>query len=100
MIDPGDNVETQQSTTQSNENQQNNPRTNKENQATSNLLMDTDFILLILILLTLFQKPNIFSEKFKLLTDELSTIQDYLETTDATLQALEQATQIPNQKLN
>ena len=62
--------------------------------------LDTEFLLLILILLTFFQRADSFSEKFDLLSKEVEKIQNYLDTANSTLETLNQASQIPKQNLS
>ncbi|GAB6099011.1 hypothetical protein JCM16358_08900 [Halanaerocella petrolearia] len=61
---------------------------------------DSDLLLLLIIIFIFFQKTDTFSEHFQLLNDNVRQIKDYLDTADATLQALDQASQIPNDKSN
>lgn len=61
--------------------------------------LSSDFVLLILILLLFFSNNNVFSNHLQFLTDQFKQIKSLLDTADATVQALEQVTQIPNQLL-
>lgn len=61
---------------------------------------DQDLLLLLLILLIFFSKRDVFSEQLQFLNQEASNIKNYLEAADATIQALDQASQMPKQILN
>lgn len=61
--------------------------------------LDNDLLLLLIILFIFFQNNSAFSEQFQFLNDNVKQIKNYLDTADATLEALDQATQIPNQML-
>lgn len=58
-----------------------------------------DFILLILILLIFFGNTDIFSGHFEFLDGQVKQVKNYLDMADATIQALNQASQIPQQML-
>lgn len=74
---------------------------NDQNQSPdNNQFFDAELFLLIIILLIFFQSPDLFSEKFKLLNNQVQTVKEYLDTADATLQTLKQASEIPSQRLN
>lgn len=62
--------------------------------------LDHDLVLLLLILLVFFSKRDIFSEQLQSLNKQANNIKSYLEAADATLQALDQASQLPQQILN
>ena len=53
----------------------------------------------LIILFIFFGNNEVFSEHFNLLNGQLKNIKNYLEMADATLQALDQASQIPQQML-
>ncbi|TDX43794.1 hypothetical protein [Orenia marismortui] len=72
------------------------------NETTSNNignLFNSDFLLLIVILFIFFGNTDIFSEHFQFLNGKVKQIKNYLDMADATIQALDQASQIPNQML-
>ena len=84
---------------ESNNNQSNNnSETGTENNANLNFL-DSDLLLLLIILFIFFQNNSVFSEQFQMLNSQIKTVKNYLDTADATIQALDQASQIPNQML-
>ncbi|GAB6139184.1 hypothetical protein [Halanaerobaculum tunisiense] len=62
--------------------------------------LNSDFLLLLIILFIFFQKTESFSNHLQTLNDYVSQMRNYLDTADSTLQALDQASQIPKQKLN
>ncbi len=66
----------------------------------NNQFLDNELFLLIIILLIFFQNSDLFSEKFKLLNNQVQTVRDYLDAADDTLQTLKQASEIPSQRLN
>ena len=63
-------------------------------------LIDQELLLLVFILLIFFSKRDIFSEQLQFLNKQANNMKTYLEATDATLQALDQASQMPKQILN
>ena len=65
-----------------------------------NSLFDRDLLLVVLILLIFFSKQDIFSQQLQFLNQQANSIKNYLEAADATLQALDQASQMPKQILN
>ncbi|WP_018250402.1 hypothetical protein [Orenia marismortui] len=74
----------------------------EDNETTSNNignLFNSDFLLLIVILFIFFGNTDIFSEHFQFLNGKVKQIKNYLDMADATIQALDQASQIPNQML-
>ena len=84
-----------------NESQKELTTSNDQNQSSNNRqFFDAELFLLIIILLIFFQSPDLFSEKFKLLNNQVQTVKEYLDTADATLQTLKQASEIPSQRLN
>lgn len=60
---------------------------------------NNNFMLLLLFLFLFFNNSEIFSQQLKYLNSYLSILKNYLNTADATLQALDQASQIPKQIL-
>lgn len=62
-------------------------------------LLSSDFLLLILIIFIFFWNTDTFSGHFQLINDKVKTVKGYLDMADATIQALDQATQIPKQML-
>ena len=72
----------------------------KDQSVFQNILLDQELLLLILILLVFFSKRDIFSGHLQFLNEQTNNIKNYLEAADATLQALDQASQMPNQILN
>lgn len=76
----------------------NNAEVEETNTKQQNIL-GGDFILLILILLIFFGNTDVFSGHFEFLNGQVKQIKNYLDMTDATIQALNQASQIPQQML-
>ena len=74
---------------QDNVNKSNNPQN----------FLSNDFLLLIIILFIFFGNTDVFSDHFQFLNSRVNQVKDYLDMADATLQALDQASQIPNQML-
>lgn len=70
-----------------------NKNTNSQN------FLSNDFLLLIIILFIFFGNTDVFSDHFQFLNSKVNKVKDYLDMADATLQALDQASQIPNQML-
>jgi hypothetical protein len=64
------------------------------------IFANQDLLLLLLVLFIFFSKRDSFSEQLNFLNDQATNLKKYLEATDATLQALDQASQMPNQILN
>lgn len=62
-------------------------------------IFNNDFLLLLLILFVFFGNTEIFSEHFHFLNGQVKQVKDLLNMADATLQALDQASQIPHQML-
>ncbi|MGM0501876.1 MAG: hypothetical protein ACQERJ_05060 [Bacillota bacterium] len=71
----------------------------QEQNKTQAVLWDQDLLLLVLILVLFFSKRDIFSEQLQFLNQKANNIKNYLDAADATLQALDQASQMPNQIL-
>lgn len=67
--------------------------------ATGQGLFDNDFLLLLIILFIFFGNTDIFSNHLNFLTGQLKDVKNYLDMADATLQALDQASQLPKQML-
>ncbi|MBM7557497.1 hypothetical protein [Halanaerobacter jeridensis] len=65
-----------------------------------NGFIDQELLLLLFILLIFFSKRDIFSEHLQFLNQQANNVKTYLEAADATLQALDQASQMPKQILN
>lgn len=63
-------------------------------------ILDSDFLLLILVIVIFFSNTEIFSSHFQLLDTKFKKIKNYLDMADATIQALDQASQIPSQMLD
>lgn len=70
----------------------------EENTDIQNIL-NSDFLLLILIIFIFFWNTDSFSGHFQFLNDKVKRFKGYLDMADATIQALDQATQIPKQML-
>jgi Trk-type K+ transport system membrane component len=60
---------------------------------------NNDFLLLLIILFIFFGNTEVFSKHFHFINGQVKQIRSYLEMADATIQALDQASQIPNQML-
>jgi hypothetical protein len=72
----------------------------KDNHLNNNQnLFNNDFLLLLLILFVFFGNTEVFSEHFHFLNGQVKQVKDLLNMADATIQALDQASQIPHQML-
>ena len=72
---------------------------NGESNAVQNSFIDQDLFLQRVILLIFFAKQDSFSQQLQFLNQQANSIQSYLEAANATLQALDQASQMPKQIL-
>ncbi|WP_027339077.1 hypothetical protein [Halonatronum saccharophilum] len=63
-------------------------------------ILSNDLLLLLVILFIFFSNTDKFAKQFKFLNDNVKKVKDYLDMADATLQALDQASQIPKQMLD
>ncbi|AGB40533.1 hypothetical protein Halha_0559 [Halobacteroides halobius DSM 5150] len=61
--------------------------------------LDNDLLLTLIILFIFFQRNDAFAQNVDLLNQQVKQVKTYLDTADSTLQALNQASQIPNQQL-
>ncbi|MGM0369725.1 MAG: hypothetical protein ACQEP9_04850 [Bacillota bacterium] len=64
------------------------------------IFANQDLLLLLLVLFIFLSKRDSFSKELKFLNNQANNLKKYLEATDATLQALDQASQMPNQILD
>jgi len=71
---------------------------NEENNNIHNFF-NNDFLLLLIILFIFFSNTEAFSDQFNFITSQVKQVKNYLDMADATIQALDQASQIPKQIL-
>ncbi|MCK8828318.1 hypothetical protein MWH25_11295 [Natroniella acetigena] len=62
--------------------------------------LDSDLLLLLIILFIFFQNTEVFSNHLNFLTENIKKVKNYLDAADATLQALDQASHLPEQMLD
>ncbi|OCL24955.1 hypothetical protein U472_16015 [Orenia metallireducens] len=72
---------------------------NNLNNQTKQDLFNNDFLLLLLILFVFFGNTEVFSDHFNFLNGQVKQVKNLLDIADATIQALNQASQIPHQML-
>lgn len=72
--------------------------TNKNNDI--KIFSNNDFLLLLIILFLFFANTELFSKQFNFINKQVKQVKNYLDMADATIQALDQASQIPKQMLN
>lgn len=60
---------------------------------------NNDFLLLLIILFIFFSNTDIFSNYFNFINGQVKQVKSYLDIANATIQALDQASQIPHQSL-
>ncbi|MCK8816685.1 hypothetical protein MWH28_04775 [Natroniella sulfidigena] len=72
------------------------------NNLQQNLLdyLDSDLLLLLIILFIFFQNTDVFSKHLNFLTTNIKKVKKYLDAADATLQAIDQASHVPEQMLD
>ncbi|WP_408955374.1 hypothetical protein [Natroniella sp. ANB-PHB2] len=81
-------------------NEHSNPQPSSNSQQNLLTYLDSDLLLLLIILFIFFHNTEVFSNHLNFLTENIKKVKNYLDAADATLQALDQASHLPEQMLD